>query len=210
MTHLASAVSNTHTYLGNSEINFFSDDENGLSVTIDTDRLHMRSVEATESEYDHYAALFGDKDVMEKYAIGQTKTRNEIKTRINDIWVKRWREKDPYTGLAVFKKDTDDFVGHVALGHGDHPGQAELAGLGNRSFWEHGYGSEAASAIVKEYAPAIIQEGYFLKGKPLQTIVGTARPDNPASSRILEKIGFHFVCEEERHGALRRRYEIDL
>ena len=129
MTHSASAVSNTHTYRGNSEINFFAND--GLSVTIDTNRLHIRSVEATEADYDRYAALFGAKDVMGKFATGQTKTRDEMRTRINDIWVKRWHENDPYTGLAVFRNDTDDFLGHVVLGHGDVAGESELAYLFN-------------------------------------------------------------------------------
>jgi len=207
---LSVTASSTHTYRGNSEINFFSDDRTGLSVTIDTDRLHIRSVEATEDEYDRYAALFGSKDVMEKFATGQTKTREEMQTRINDVWVKRWREHDPYSGLAIFRKDTKEFVGHVVLGHGDQPGEAELAGLGNQGFWEKGYGSEAATAIVQEYAPATVQEGYLLEGKPLEKIVATARPDNPASGRILEKIGMKFARAEEKHGAMRHHYAMYL
>lgn len=210
MTHLATAVSHTHTYRGNSEINFFSDDQDGLSVTIDTDRLHIRSVKATDAEYDRYALLFGDKNVMRKFATGQTKTRDEMKTRINDVWVKRWREGDPYTGLAVFRHDTDDFLGHVVLGHGDVAGESELAYLFNQMHWGKGFGSEAVTAVVEEYAPATIQEEYLLEGKPLARIVATARPDNPASGRILEKVGMQFVREEEKYGALRHHYSIDL
>ena len=207
---LAAAASSTHTYRGNSEINFFADDQDGLSVMIDTDRLHIRSVEATEEEYDRYAALFGSKDVMGKFATGQTKTREEMRTRINDVWVKRWREHDPYTGLAVFRNDTDDFLGHVVLGHGDAPGESELAYLFNRPHWGKGYGSEAVTAVVKEYAPATVKEGYLLEGKPLERIVATARPDNPASGRILEKVGMQFVREEEKYGARRHHYSMNL
>ncbi len=205
-----SSVSNIHTYRGNAEINFIRDDRGALSVTIDTDRLHMRSVKAKESDYDRYAALFGDKEVMEKFATGQTKTREEVQSRIDDVWAKRWRENDPYSGFAVFKKDTREFVGHAILGHGESPGQAELGGLGNRSFWEKGYGSEAAKALLQEYIPATIQEGYLLDGKLVQTVLATARVDNPASSRILGKIGMQFVREEEKYGALRRHYAMDL
>ena len=64
--------------------------------------------------------------------------------------------------------------------------------------------------MVKEYAPATIQEGYTLEGKPLERIVATARPDNPASGRILEKVGMRFVRAEEKYGALRHHYSIDL
>lgn len=203
-------VSSVHTYRGDSEINFFSNEEGALFVTIDTDRLHIRSVKATEAEYDRYAALFGSQDVMEKYATGQTKTRDEIRTRIEDVWVKRWCEHDPYAGLAVFIKDTGEFIGHVVLGHGDTAGESEIAYLFHKPHWGKRYGSEAVTAIVKEYASATVQEGYTLEGKPLEKIVATARPDNPAACRILEKVGMHFVSEEEKYGATRYHYSIDL
>ncbi len=147
---------------------------------------------------------------MGKFATGQTKTREEMRTRINDVWVKRWREHDPYTGLAVFRNDTDDFLGHVVLGHGDAPGESELAYLFNRPHWGKGYGSEAVTAVVKEYAPATVKEGYLLDGKPLERIVATARLDNPASGRILEKVGMQFVRAEEKYGAMRHHYSLNL
>ena len=195
---------------GNSQIKFLSNEEGWLSVTIQTEQLHIRSVEATEAEYDHYESLFGSKNVMEKFATGQTKTRDEIQKRIDGVWVKRWHERDPYSGFTIEEKKTKAFVGHIALGHGDLPGQAELAGLGNQGFWGKGYGSEAATAIVREYAPATIERGYLLKGSPLTTIVATARSDNLYSGRILEKIGMCFVHKEEKHGALRNHYSMAL
>ncbi len=207
---MSAVTSSTHTYRGISEINLFSDARAGLSVTIDTDRLHIRPVEATEEEYDRYGALFGNKDVMEKYATGQTKTREEMKARIHDIWAKRWREHDPYSGMAVLKKDTNEFVGHIVLGHGNEPGEAELAGLETRDFWGNGYGLEAATAIVREYAPITVREGYLLDGKPLERIVATARPDNPASVAILENVGMQVVRAEEKYGARRLHYETKL
>lgn len=132
-----------------------------------------------------------------------------MRARITNIWAKRWQENDPYSGLAIFKKDTGDFLGHIILGHGDAAGESELAYLFNRAHWRKGYGTEAATAVVKEYAPATVQEGYTLEGKPLGRIVATARPDNPASCRILQKTGMHFVCAEEKYGALRHQYSIE-
>lgn len=38
----------------------------------------------------------------------------------------------------------------------------------------------------------------------------TARPDNPASGRILEKVGMKFVRAEEKYGAMRHHYAMDL
>jgi RimJ/RimL family protein N-acetyltransferase len=210
MASLASHVSSTHTYRGNSEVNFFLNDHDELAVTIDTDRLHIRSVEASEKDYSSYAALFGDEDVMGKYATGQTKTREDMESRVKDVWVKRWHHTDPYAGLAVFKNDTDDFLGHVVLGHGDDAGQSELAYLFTKNHWGKGFGSEAVTAVVKEYAPATVAEGYTLDGKALEKITATARPDNPASVKILAKLGMHKIGEEEKYGAVRHHFSIDL
>lgn len=203
-------TSNTHVYRGISEVSFFLNDNEKLSVTIDTERLHIRSVESSESDYNAYGALFGDSIVMAKYGDGSTRKKEEIQNRIDTLWVKRWREKDPYSGLAVFKKDSDDFLGHVVLGHGDKAGQSELAYLFMHNHWKKGYGTEAVTAVVQEYAPATVKEGYSLEGKPLEVITATARPDNPGSVKILEKIGMTLDRKEEKFGTLRHHYFLKI
>jgi [ribosomal protein S5]-alanine N-acetyltransferase len=210
MASLASGVSGTNTYYGNSEVNFFVNDQNALTVTIDTESLHIESVEASEESYRSYAALFGDPEVMKTFATGQTKTRAEMEERIKDVWVKRWHANDPYSGLAVFKNDEDGFIGHVVLGHGDAEGQAELAYLFKKSHWNRGFATEAATAVVQDFAPATVAQGYKLDGKTLEKIKATARPDNVASVRILEKLNMHKIGEEEKFGALRFHFSIDL
>jgi len=205
-----SSISSTHTYYGSSEVNFFLNEENALTVTIDTERLHIRSVEASEEDYDSYALLYGDQDVMRKFGTGETKTREEMQLRIKDLWAKRWHQNDPYAGLAAFKKDTDEFVGHILIGHGDEAGQSVLEYLFMKNHWGQGFGTEAATAVVHEYAPATVKEGYTLEGKSLENITATARPDNPASMRILEKLGMHRLGEIEKFGAVRQKYTINL
>ncbi len=205
----ALSYSNVHTYQGLSEINFSKDDNNRLSVTIDTLRLHIRTVEATESEYENYAALFGDEVVMSKFGSGNTRTKENLIGRIQG-WVARWQTLDPYAGLSVFDKDTKEFLGHIVLGHSVAPGESELAYIFHQEYWGKGYGKEAVRAIVEEYAPATVQEGYTLDGKPLQKIVATTRTDNIASVSILERLGMHLDKEEEKFGAKRHHYSIEL
>ena len=203
------AVSTTHTYQGVSHIEFFIDDKDALAVAIDTERLHIRPV--ASGDLDSYAALYGDKDVMGKFATGETKDRAYVENRINNCWVKRWSQKDPYSALAAVKNDgTDDFVAHVVLGHGDEAGSSELAYFVTKHLWSQGYGKEAVQSVVEEYAPATVKEGYLLEGKALTKITATARPDNPASVKILEKVGMVKVGEEEKYGALRYNYALDL
>ena len=207
---LITGGSYSHTYFGSSDVNFFLDDDRALTVRIDTERLWLRSVQATEEDYGDYVSLYGDPEVMSKFATGDTKPRASVEARINDTWARRWRENDPYSSLAVFKNDSDEFLGHVVIGHGDAPGESELAYLFMKKHWGNGFGTEAVTAVVKEYAPATVKEGYTLEGKALEVIMATARPDNPYSVKILEKLGMDKTGEEEKHGALRHHFAIDL
>lgn len=199
----------THVYEGEAKISFTSD-EFGLTVTIDTQRLHIESTKASIEAYDRYAQLFGDKNVMEKYATGETKTRDQMVERIQNTWDKRCKEGDPYSAFSIFLKDTNVFIGHVILGHGDEPGVSEVACLFHKAYWRQGYGTEAMTALVREYAPATVKEGYLLEGKPLEKVVATARQDNLASCRIQEKIGMHLERTEEKFGAQRNHYAISM
>ena len=88
-------------------------------------------------------------------------------------------------------------IGNVILGGGEGPGRAELAYLFFKDFWGKGFASEAVSVLVNEYAPALIEYKYdFAKGfkdcpsMVLVRIDATASPDNIASCKILDKLGF--------------------
>ncbi len=209
MTSATTTVSTLPKQHTASEITFSSNDK-GLSVSIYTERLHIRSVQNTPEELTRYASLFGDAMVMQTLAAGKTKTKGEVQDSIKR-WVKRWKDQDPYSGLAVFERTTNAFVGHVVLGHGESAGESEIAYLLHHVHWKQGYGSEAVAALVKEYALATMQRNYVtLDKKPLQKIVATARRDNFASCRILEKVGMCFVKDEYKYGALRHFYSIDI
>lgn len=204
-------TSSTHTYNGFSEIKFNVDKEKRLTVTIDTERLHIRSITSSEEDLGYYTSLFGDPDVMCKYATGQTKTKEDMQTRINDSWAKRWKDNDPYSALAVFKqKNHNKFLGHVVLGYGDNPGESEIAYLFMKKHWKKGYGSESVKALVEDYAPATIKEGYLVEGKSLTKITATVRPDNPASVKIVEKVDMKKVKEEDKYGSTRYHYALEL
>lgn len=199
------------TYSGRADISFERDGENALTVNIDTERLFMRSVQAKEFDYENYAALYKSPEVMEKFGTGCTIHREAIETSIKDVWAKRWHDNDPYSSLATFEKSTDRFIGHVMLGHGDKkPGEAGIFYLFKKEIWGKGYGSEAVSSVVQEYAPAIVQEGYQVNGKPLEAIKASARPDNIGSIRILEKVGMQSIGEEEIYGHMRKKFILTL
>jgi len=200
-------ISHAHTYHGNTEITFSVNNDGALSVTIDTKRLQIRSI--SEQDTAAYFALFRDQEVMQQYASGQIKTVQKVLDHL-ERWLQWWQENNPYSGLAVFRKDTHEFIGHGILEYGHMPGQAEVSYLFLKNHWGQGFGTEVVTAIVREYAPAIVKEGYFLEGKPLDLIVATSRFDNPQSGRILEKTGMHAYMQERKHGFWRQRYFIAI
>lgn len=205
------SVNTSHLYKGNSLIRFSVDPETrALEASVETQRLFMRSVKADPTDYARYTALYGDARVMEKFGTGETKSPEYVEDRIKNVWAKRWREHDPYSGLAVFEKNTEDFLGNIVLGYGDLPGEAELAYLFHYDHWKKGYGTEAVNAIVKEYSAATIQEKYTLKQMPLNTIKATARSTNLASNRILERVGMTLSATEYVSDFQRNHYVLDL
>lgn len=192
-----------------SEVYFEWNDKNELSVTIDTERLHIRSVQSTENEYGNYAGMYGDADVMKMLATGVTRDKAYIQDRIDNVWVKKWKNNIPYSGLAVLKNNSDDFLGHVSLMPEDEPGQAELSYLFKKTCWRQGFGTEAVAAVVQDYVPQTINRGYKIGGKSLTTLNATVHIDNGFSERILKSVGMNYVFTEEKHGSFRNFYVLN-
>jgi RimJ/RimL family protein N-acetyltransferase len=187
----------------------FNRAETGLSVDIQTDRLKISSVQPIEEHYNHYAALFGNPLVMEKYYNGM-KSYEEVKAWIDNSLAKRWKEGDPFSGLVVYRQDNGKPIGHLMLGRGETPGVAEIAYLFLPEEWGMGFGTEALTALVHAYAPALRREGYLVLGKPLELLFGTARIENEASWKIMEKVGMHLDKIQDRFGAPRRYYSLRI
>ena len=80
-----SRFSSASTYTHNAYVEFSKDDKGGLSVTIDTKDLHLRSMTGTEEDRSNYKNLFSNQKVMEKYLTGETWDENKTKTRV-DLW----------------------------------------------------------------------------------------------------------------------------
>ncbi len=192
------------------EVTFDRNSEGALRVTIETARLFMRSVEPTEEDIAAYAGMTKKKNVMKSYASGKTMSREEIEATIKNRWAKRWNENDPFSGFAVFKKDTKEFIGHVAIGHGDDPGEAQLGFLFKKKHWNQHFATEAVGAITKVYAPATLQERYTVEGKPVENITALASPTNVYSVQLLLNTGMNILKQVEEYGGPRHFFSIAL
>lgn len=171
----------------------WNDPENkkGLSVTISTDRLILKSV--VEEDIPHLVKLFSDPKIMKCFASGKPREEQMTFERVKQVWIPRWQDNDPRSAFTVFlKNDPGTMIGSVILGTGEGPGRSELAYLFFDNFWGKGFGSEAVSALVNDYALTLIEYKYdFARGfkdcppMVLARIDATASPDNIASCKIL-------------------------
>lgn len=144
----------------------------------------------TADDVDNYYELFSDSDVMQKYATGKTVAdKTVIEARING-YVAKWKSNNPFSGFAVYEKDSGKFVGHAIAGGSDEgKGASEVAYLFHKDYWGRGVGSIVASALVNCYIPRVMMRNYELNHYPLNKLVATTRTEHFASQKILEKVG---------------------
>ena len=93
-------------------------------------------------------------------------------------------------GMAdIFRRDTD-----AAL---------EIGYWLGKSFWGRGYTSEAAQAVITEAHKTL----------GASTIIAGVFSDNPASIRVLQKLGFEFTGKSDMYfsmGRLKKAHSLDL
>jgi RimJ/RimL family protein N-acetyltransferase len=185
-------------------ISFYPSQEHFTQVTIQTERLLLKSISREEVKY--FETLFGDPIVMKMYGTGDVKTVEYAQKRVNTLSA-RWENGDPFSCFSVWHKESKQFMGAVILGHGDNPGESEMAFLFHEEFWNQGYGRESISAIFEQFVPSIA--GRDLEGAPFHLITASARIDNLASNAILKR-WMTLERLEEKHGALRNIYTYSL
>ncbi|WP_313798951.1 GNAT family protein [Cytobacillus sp.] len=137
---------------------------------IKTERLIIRNFELDDWKAVH--AYTSKKSVM-KYMPEGVLTEKETKEFINR------NIGDSAEKFAVILADEDILIGHVEFFKyfGEH--SYEIGWVFNPEYYNKGYATEAASAIVK----------YGFEDLKLHRIVATCQPENIPSYRVMEKIG---------------------
>lgn len=84
--------------------------------------------------------------------------------------------------LAVYRKDSDQYIGWCGVSHSIFLDHIELSYRYCSDSWGEGYAFEAADAIISE----------TYEVSDINDILACVHPDNKASIRILEKLGFNY------------------
>ena len=163
----------------NCAVTFFPS-EHTLMATIDTPRLHMRSIE--EKDLSFYTDLFSNAQVLEKFGLPGINPPLYVKKRVYE-WRTHWNKKSPYSAFTIFKKEMENPLGYIAAEEVARSGHIELSIAFMPPFWRQGFGSEAINALVNTYLPSTVAKRSLLK-----EIIAITRSDNIASIRLFQKI----------------------
>jgi ribosomal-protein-alanine N-acetyltransferase len=179
--------------------------------TIVTERLILRPYRLEDTK--ELQRLIGERDVVKTL----TNVPYPYEDGMGEEWINGRQEsfeQGKTVDLAITHRQEGFFIGGISLMNIDQPSErAEIGYWIGKPYWRNGYGTEAAKAIVK----------YGFETLGLHRINCRHFGNNPASGRILKKIGMkHEGCQRqtykkwgkfedfELYGILRSEYEEGL
>ncbi|MDM8527708.1 GNAT family N-acetyltransferase [Anaerolineales bacterium HSG24] len=166
-----------------------------MTISIQTKRLHLRNIQP--SDVPSLIELWQNPDV----------TRYMGGPREHDMLVKAFQDElsaeqfEPFDLWPVVERETGRVVGHCGLLEKTVDGQAdiELTYLFHQTAWGKGYATEIGRALCS----------YAVEQHGLSRLIALIKPNNHASARVAEKIGFTLAQETMRDdGSVRLVYAI--
>ncbi len=142
-----------------------------------TDRLLLRGFE--ESDFAAVHRYASDLEVVRYMDFGPN-SEEDTWSFIQRALASQQAEPRKRFGLAVVLKSEGRLIGTCGIyvsASKDH--EAEIGYVLARDFWGRGYGTEAVGALIS----------FGFEQLGLHRIVSTCRPENVASSRVMEKSG---------------------
>jgi RimJ/RimL family protein N-acetyltransferase len=152
-------------------------------VTVTT-RLELRQFSVAEAEM--MVALNADPDVVRHTGDGPFASVDDARALLAGYTSYRTHG---FGRWSVYRRDDRAYLGWCGLAR-DPDGSVNLGFRFFRTLWGRGFATEAAQASLAL--------GFDRYG--LDRIIGRARPENPASVRVLEKIGMRHLGAIERGG----------
>ncbi len=151
---------------------------------VETTRLLLRPFTAEDLE-DYTRLIFAGAEVM-RYLPKRASVPRERAERTMSFFNAHWAERD-YGAWAVTDKFTGQFIGHCGLNYLAEADEVEVLYALGKVYWGQGIATEAARASV--------QFGFAKVN--LARLMALAVPENIASRRVMEHLGFAY--EKEAH-----------
>lgn len=151
---------------------------------LETERLRLRA--PRRSDFPHILELGSDPEVMRYITHGKTQTEREAKSDLERRIVSSQQDHGYW---IMEEKHSGDFVGWVMLRPMIGGTHFELGYRLLRKYWGKGYATEGSQRLLK-YGSAVLE---------LSEIRALAMPENGASRRVMEKLGFTFIGHQTYH-----------
>jgi RimJ/RimL family protein N-acetyltransferase len=162
--------------------------------TIETERLVLRPF-ALEDAAD-VRRLAGDRAIADTTLL----IPHPYPEGVAEEWIRGHRDLFRQREAAVFAvtaRETGALIGAIGLQTNPRHGRAELGYWIGRPFWNQGFATEAARAVVR----------YGFDELHLHRVYAHHMTRNPASGRVLEKVGMRLEGELRDHVAKWGKYE---
>ncbi len=93
------------------------------------------------------------------------------------------KNTEPYFEVAAYRRDINLYIGWCKISYSKFMNQTGLEYRICSDSWGNGYATETVSAVLNE----------IFTNLDIDTIFACTHPDNKASIRVLQKIGFRFL-----------------
>ena len=151
-----------------------------MQFIFETKRLRVRRLKL--NDFDAFHKMQSNMNVMQ-YVRGKPMTYQENKDELPILIEKYEIPENDFFIYAIEQKSDTTFVGTVALVKDDN-NDDEIGYRFLEKYWGNGFGFEVAEGLVK----------YSRKIK-LPKIIACVANKNQASAKIIQKLGFEFVCD---------------
>lgn len=152
-----------------------------------------------DDDLDLAVSLWGDPRVTALFDARERLTREQVARRLEQELDRRRTLGIQY--WPAFLRESEDFVGCAGLKpYGESPERREMGVHLRPAFWGRGLATEACRAIVT----------YAFGELGLRALLAGHHPENHASRRVLEKLGFRHLRDElfEGTGLVHPLYEL--
>jgi ribosomal-protein-alanine N-acetyltransferase len=148
--------------------------------TIETTRLVLRPLTMADDEAIY--AYGSDPEVSKYVSFDTHRSIDDARVFLRTTLDNYAAGEDP-AGFGIVLKDQGFLIGTIGYlnWNNDHK-RIEIGYAISRSYWNHGYVSEAATGLIS----------YFFRHSDLMRIEARCRLENTASARVLEKAGMKF------------------
>ena len=144
-------------------------------ASLSTDRLTLRPL--TLADAADVQRMAGERDIAD-----MTRIPHPYEDGVAEEWIRSTHaefEKEEGATFAITLREEGSLIGVIGLGSKDAQGAAELGYWVGKSYWNRGYCTEAARAVL----------AYGFQELCLNRIYAYHFKRNPASGRVMQKIG---------------------